>query len=107
MNSTVSTSDYHIKKMNDEIGKIKKNLVSTYQNLLTTQEDNEVLSLYNNYFSNINQLQVNQINILKDIIKYLEQIKDSQNLSIEQKNNIDNDIIKLKNELEEFNSQTR
>jgi len=104
MNSIVSTSDYHTKKMNDHINKIKKNLASTYKNLLTTQPDNEVISLYKNYFSNINQEQLEQIDILKNIIKYLEQIKDSQNLSLEQKNNIDNDIIKLKNELEKINT---
>jgi hypothetical protein len=104
MNSIVSTSDYHTKKMNDHINKIKKNLASTYENLLTTQPDNEVISLYKNYFSNINQEQLEQIDILKNIIKYLEQIKDSQNLSLEQKNNIDNDIIKLKNELEKINT---
>ena len=91
MNSTVSTSDYHTKKINSQIDEIKKKLASTYENLLTTQQDNELLSLYKNYFSNINQQQVEQINMLNNIIKYLEQIKDSQNLSFEQKNNILND----------------
>ena len=104
MNSTVSTSDYHTKKINDHIDKIKKNLASTYENLLTTQPDNEIISLYKNYFSKNNQEQFEQIDMLKNIIKYLEQIKDSQNLSLEQKNNINNDIIKLKNELDKFNT---
>ena len=40
--------------------------------------------------------------MLNNIIKYLEQIKDSQNLSFEQKNNIDNDILRLKQELDQF-----
>ena len=40
--------------------------------------------------------------MLNNIIKYLEQIKDSQNLSFEQKNNIDNDILRLKQELHQF-----
>jgi hypothetical protein len=102
MNSTVSTSDYHTKKINSQIDEIKKKLASTYENLLTTQQDNELLSLYKNYFSNINQQQVEQINMLNNIIKYLEQIKDSQNLSFEQKNNIDNDILRLKQELDQF-----
>lgn len=102
MNSTVSTSDYHTKKINSHIDEIKKKLASTYENLLTTQQDNELLSLYKNYFSNINQQQVEQINMLNNIIKYLEQIKDSQNLSFEQKNNIDNDILRLKQELDQF-----
>jgi hypothetical protein len=102
MNSNVSTSDYRTKKIDDQIDKINKDLASTYENLLTTQQDDELLSLYKNYFSNINQQQTEQINMLKNIIKYLEQIKDSQNLSLEQKNNINNDIIKLKNELNKF-----
>ena len=103
MNSNVSTSDSRTKKINDQIDKINKNLASTYENLLTTQQDHELLSLYKNYFSNINQLQNEQINMLNNIIKYLEQIKDSQNLSLEQKNNIDNDIIQVKQELDKFN----
>jgi hypothetical protein len=41
--------------------------------------------------------------MLNNIIKYLEQIKDSQNLSLEHKNNIDNDIIQVKQELDKFN----
>ena len=104
MNSNVSTSDYRTKKINDEIDKINKNLASTYENLLTTQQNDELLSLYKNYFSNINQQQTEQINMLKNIIKYLEQIKDSQNLSLEQKNNIDNDIVQVKRELDKFNT---
>jgi hypothetical protein len=103
MNSNVSTSDSRTKKINDQIDKINKNLASTYENLLTTQQDHELLSLYKNYFSNINQLQNEQINMLNNIIKYLEQIKDSQNLSLEHKNNIDNDIIQVKQELDKFN----
>lgn len=103
MNSNVSTSDSRTKKINDQIDKINKNLASTYENLLTTQQDHELLSLYKNYFSNINQLQNKQINMLNNIIKYLEQIKDSQNLSLEHKNNIDNDIIQVKQELDKFN----
>jgi hypothetical protein len=102
MNSNVSTSDYRTKKIDDQIDKINKDLASTYENLLTTQHDDELLSLYKNYFSSINQQQTEQINMLNNIIKYLEQIKDSQNLSLEQKNNINNDIIKLKNELNKF-----
>jgi hypothetical protein len=82
MNSNVSTSDSRTKKINDQIDKINKNLASTYENLLTTQQDHELLSY---------------------IIKYLEQIKDSQNLSLEHKNNIDNDIIQVKQELDKFN----
>ena len=54
MNSTISTSDYHTKKVNDQIDQIKKNLASTYENLLTREQDNELISLYKNYFSNIN-----------------------------------------------------
>jgi hypothetical protein len=104
MNSNVSTSDSRTKKINDQIDKINKNLASTYENLLTTQQDHELLSLYKNYFSNINQLQNEQINMLNNIIKYLEQIKDSQNLSLEHKNNIDNDIIQVKQELDKFNT---
>lgn len=102
MNSNVSTSDYRTKKINDQIDKINKNLASTYENLLTTQQNDQLLSLYKNYFSNINQQQTEQINMLKNIIKYLEQIKDSQNLSLEQKNNIDNDIVQVKRELDKF-----
>ena len=75
MNSTVSTSDYHTKKINDHIDKIKKNLASTYENLLTTQPNNELISLYENYFSNINKEQLEQLDMLKNIIKYLEKIK--------------------------------
>jgi len=104
MNSNVLTSDSRTKKINDQIDKINKNLASTYENLLTTQQDHELLSLYKNYFSNINQLQNEQINMLNNIIKYLEQIKDSQNLSLEHKNNIDNDIIQVKQELDKFNT---
>lgn len=104
MNSNVSTSDYRTKKINDQIDKINKNLASTYENLLTTQQNDELLSLYKNYFSNINQQRLEQINMLNNIIKYLEQIKDSQNLSLEQKNNIDNDILRLKRELDKFNT---
>lgn len=103
MNSTVSTSDYHTQKINVQIDEIKQNLASIYENLLTTQQDNKLLSLYKNYFSKINQQQVQQINMFNNIIKYLEQIKYSQNLSIEQKNNINNDIIRLKQELAQIN----
>jgi len=103
MNSTISTSDYHTKKVNDQIDQIKKNLASTYENLLTREQDNELLSLYKNYFSNINQENIQQINMLKNIIKYLEQINDSQNLSLEQKKNIENDILRLKQEIDKFN----
>ena len=102
MNSNVSTSDYRTKKIDDQIDKINKDLASTYENLLTTQQNDELHSLYKNYFSNINQQQTEQINMLKNIIKYLEQIKDSQNLSLEQKNNIDNDIVQVKRELDKF-----
>lgn len=103
MNSTVSTSDYHTRKINVQIDKIKQNLASIYENLLTTQQDNKLLSLYKNYFSKINQQQVQQNNMFNNIIKYLEEIKYSQNLSIEQKNNINNDIIRLKQELAQIN----
>jgi len=103
MNSTVSTSDYHTQKINVQIDEIKQNLASIYENLLTTQQDNKLLSLYKNYFSKINQQQVQQINMVNNIIKYLEQIKYSQNLSVEQKNNINNDIIRLKQEIHQFN----
>lgn len=104
MNSTISTSDYHTKKVNDQIDQIKKNLASTYENLLTREQDNELLSLYKNYFSNINQENIQQVNMLKNIIKYLEQINDSQNLSLEQKKNIENDILRLKQEIDKFNT---
>ncbi|ALH23152.1 hypothetical protein ceV_246 [Chrysochromulina ericina virus CeV-01B] len=104
MNSTISTSDYHTKKVNDQIDQIKKNLASTYENLLTREQDNELISLYKNYFSNINQENIQQVNMLKNIIKYLEQINDSQNLSLEQKKNIENDILRLKQEIDKFNT---
>ncbi len=104
MNLTISTSDYHTKKVNDQIDQIKKNLASTYENLLTREQDNELISLYKNYFSNINQENIQQVNMLKNIIKYLEQINDSQNLSLEQKKNIENDILQLKQEIDKFNT---
>ncbi len=61
MNLTISTSDYHTKKVNDQIDQIKKNLASTYENLLTREQDNELISLYKNYFSNINQENIHPV----------------------------------------------
>jgi len=100
MKNNSSTSDIHTKNINANIAKIQKNLATTYQDILATQNPNpETLTHYKDYFDKINLKKQEKINMLNYIIGYLEQIKNSNNFTQEQKYNINNDIYNLKTEL--------
>ena len=100
MNKNLSTSDIHTKNIDASIAKIQKNLATTYQDLLDSQNSNsETLAQYKNYFDKINTNKQQKISMLNYIIRHLEQIKKNSTTTQQELNNINNDINNLRKQV--------
>lgn len=113
--SEIACHDLIRSKINNEIQKKRKILLESYQELKNNTEKNElydtILGDYNKYYEYIKNDKDKQINQLKYIYEYLENLK-TLSISLDEKNNkikedqreILDKIFRIKDELQEITS---
>ena len=106
--TTIANNDKKVETTNNLISDIENKLITIKKELYKVPDDS-LNKDYEQYFDNKKRIYFEQINALKNILDYLNDMNDMNNIDINDKKNIEKDlsdiqglIDKLKNSLEKI-----
>ena len=103
MDFSVNTNDMQYKKIQDKINNIQNNLFQVYQSNYKGGLHLDSTGIqYKKYFEESDNQQLLQINMLKNILKYLEELKSKTRVSGIHKEDINLDINNIKEKIFEL-----
>ena len=107
MEATNSNTDIQYKKVMDKINDIKNNLEDVYNlNYKGGDKLNATAIQYENYFRENHNEKLDQIKVLKNILKYLENLKTNSKVYNISKEDINSDIKNIKYKISELNNHS-
>lgn len=107
MQSDNSNTDIQYKKVKDKINDVKKNLENIYNdNYKGGNKLNATAIQYENYFKENHKEKLDQLKVLKNILKYLENLKTNSKLYSVSKEEINSDIKNIKYKISELNNHS-